>query len=173
MKSKMGMVYAKMKRFLSFLNVPDRKIIVESKLKSILDYGVPLFQSENQMTMNKLEASYMTVNRIIRGGLTYKVSKVKICNDIKCDLPAKHIRKASLSFIHKHLTHRKCSALIDQLIIQKRKSSPIFVSKPQNGIYHGLLDRIIEMYNCLPTEAKTLRPGPFKRYLKKKDKKHS
>ena len=134
MKSKMGIVYAKMKPFLSFMNVPDCKIIVGAKLKSILDYGVPLFQGENQMTMNKLEASYMTINRIIRRGLTYKVSRVKICNDIKCDLPAKHIRKASLSFIHKHLTHRKCSALMDQLMIPKGKSSPIFVSLKTGSI---------------------------------------
>ena len=162
-----------MKPFLPFLTIPDRKIIVEAKLKSIIDYGVPLFQGENQMIMNKLEATYMSVNRIIRGGLTYKVSKVKICKDIKSDLPAKHIRNATLNFIHKHLHHRKCSALIDQLWIPKRKSSPIFVRNPQNGVYHGSIDRIIDMYNNLPTEAKSLRPGPFKRYMKKKDKKHN
>ena len=108
----------------------------------------------------------MTINRIIHGGSTLKVNKVKICQEIKCDLPAQHMCKTMVSFLHKHLFHRKCKAIIDQLIIPKRKSSIIYVRKLQNGTYHGSLDQNVDLYNKLPTNVKAMKVGPFKRYLK-------
>ena len=47
MKSKVGMELSKLKPYLPMMSRECRKIIVNSKLKSILDYGAPLFLGEN------------------------------------------------------------------------------------------------------------------------------
>ena len=75
--------------------------------------------------------------------------------------------KTAVTYLHKHLIHHKCNAIIDQLIIPKRKSSSIYVRDPQIGMYHASLDRIVELYYKLPANVKAMKIGPFKRYLKK------
>ena len=131
LKSRLGLEYSKIKPYMHFLSLEDRKTIINSKLRSIVDYALPLFMGENQQTVQRLESLYMTINRIIKGGLTFKVNSIKICNKIKVNLPLRHIRKVSAQYIHKHLKTKKCSALIDELIIPKRKISHIYVKQPQ------------------------------------------
>ena len=109
----------------------------------------------------------MTVNRIIRGGLCFKVSKVKICNELKIDLPIQHIHKTAAIFIHKHMSHMKCHSLLNQLRVPKRKASPIYVKKPQVGNYAASLDKCIEVYNRQPTKVKEMTLRQFKKYLMK------
>ena len=91
MKSRIGMEYTKLKPYLNYMTQKDRKKIVNSKLRSILDYGLPLYMGEAEGIRSNLESTYMTLNRIIHGGLTFKVSKVNICKQIKAELPEKHI----------------------------------------------------------------------------------
>ena len=109
----------------------------------------------------------MTMNRIIRGGMCFRVSKEKICAEIKVDLPQQHMLKTAASYIHKHLQHQKCYSLTDQLIIPKRKVSLLYVKKPQIGIYNASLDKIIELYNRLPPNVRVMTMRQFKIYLLK------
>ena len=67
-KSKICMELAKLKPHLSLMCLKDRKVIINSKLKSILDYGIQLFQGESESILQKIESTYMTTNRIIQGG---------------------------------------------------------------------------------------------------------
>ena len=57
--------------------------------------------------------------------------------------------------------------MIDQLIIPKRKSSYIYVREPQNGIYHGPIDKIIELNNKLPATARTMSIEHLDKYIKR------
>ena len=147
MKSKMGIELSKLKPFLNLMSQSDRKIILNSKLWSILDYGLPLYMGESLQVREKLEAAFMTVNRLIKGGWNFKVSKVKICAEIKVDMPNQHMHKTVALYMHKHLLHRKCHAFVNQLIIPKRMASSIYVKKPQVGIYNASLDKCTENYN--------------------------
>ena len=122
---------------------------------------------ESQQTVQRLESLYMTINRIIRGGLTFKVNSVKICKEIKVNLPLQHIRKVSAQYIHKHLKTKKCTALLDELIIPKREISHIYVKQPQMTTYCASLDKSIEMYNLLPAKTKVMTGKQFKKYCKK------
>ena len=122
---------------------------------------------ENQQTQQKLEAAYMTVNRIIPGGLTFKVNKVKICREIQVDLPQQHMFKMAALYLHKHLSHRKCKSLVNQLIIPKRVASTIYVKKPQIGMYNASLDKCVENYNRIPSNVKSMTHRQFKKYYKK------
>ena len=124
---------------------------------------------ENQQTVQRLESLYITINRIIKGGLTFKVNSVKICKEIKVNLPLQHIRKVAAQYIHEHIKTRKCSALIDQLIIPKRESSHIYVKQPQMTTYSASLDKSIDLYNHLPAKTKTMTVRQFKKYCKKHD----
>ena len=72
------------------------KVVINSKLRSILDYGLPLYMGEPEQVKQRLEAAYMMVNRIIQGGLNFKVNKVKIGEEIKVNLPHQHIHKTAL-----------------------------------------------------------------------------
>ena len=112
---------------------------------------------------------YMMVNKIIRGGINFQVSKVKICREVKVDLPNQHMTKTAALYMHKHLTHRKCDSIINQLIIPKHKVSHIYVKNPQLGIYNASLDRCVELYNRLPTQVKAMTIAQFKCYTKKND----
>ena len=163
------MEYFKIKPYLKWMNMIDRKIIVNSKLRSIVDYGLPLFMGENNDVKAKLESTYMTLKRIIHGGLTFKVRKTEICTKIKEEPPEKHILKVSAKYIHKHIHHRKCNAMMNELIIPKRAASIVYMKKPLNGVYHGSLDNLIKIYNKLPQNVKMKNPNQFKRYLKKND----
>ena len=151
------------------MNMDDRKIIVNAKMRSIIDYGLPLFKGENQEIRDKVESTYMTLKRIIHGGLTFRVRKTEICQKIKEETPDKHILKVSAKFIHKHLHFRKCPALMEELVIPKRAASLIYLKNPLNGIYPGSLDRLIQTYNKLPQNVKAKNPNQLKRYLKKHD----
>ena len=69
MKARIGLEYSKLKPYLPHMSLDDRKIIVYSKMRSILDYGLPLYLGETEGLRRKLQAAYMTLNRIIHGGL--------------------------------------------------------------------------------------------------------
>ena len=53
MKMKMGIELAKIKPYLSSMNRQCQRIIVNSKLKSILDYGAPLFLGESEVSLSQ------------------------------------------------------------------------------------------------------------------------
>ena len=169
MKSRIGLELNKLKPYLSSLRPVDRKIILNCKLTSILDYALPLYLGETEATMNRFEAAYMSIYRRIRGGYTFRVNRKTICKDINTDLPRMHIAKKAVTFIHKQLSHRSCHSLVDRLIIPKRIASMIHMRNPQNGIYPTSLDRGVSLYNKLSTDLKSKRIGPFKRHLKKND----
>ena len=169
MKSRIGYEYSKLKPYLNLMSQSDRKLIVNSKLRSILDYGTPLYMAETEGLRSKLEASHMTLNRIIHGGLTFKVNNSKICKRIGCELPDKHIKKISARYIQKHMYHKQCPAIIDKLVVPKREASVVYMRKPQLGVYPASLDKLIQLYNKLPTDTKTMKPQRFKRYLAKND----
>ena len=124
---------------------------------------------ENLQVQGKLEATYMMINRIIHGGYTYKVNKTSICEQIKTDLPLQATCKTAVTFVHKHLLHRKCHSLINRLAIPKRLASLIYIREPQNSIYAASTDRLIELYNKLPAKVKGMTIGSFKRYMRKND----
>ena len=128
-----------------------------------------LYMGENKEVRSKLESTYMTLKRIIHGGLTFKVRKVEICNYIKEEPPEKHILKVAAKYIHKHLHLRKCPALMNELIIPKRSASIIYMKNPLNDTYPGSLDKLIQIYNKLPQDVKSKNPNQFKWYLKKNE----
>lgn len=89
------------------------------------------------------------------------------------DIPHQHMTKTAAIYMHKHLTHRKCASIVNQLIIPKRKASHIYVKNPQQGIYNASLDKCVDLYNRLPTQVKEMTIPQFKRYTKKNDLKTS
>ena len=130
---------------------------------------MPLFMGENEGVFQKVESAYMNINRLILGGNNWMTNKTKICSEIKVDPPRQLICKAALRFIHKHLIKKTCGAIINQLSIPKRSVSMIYVKDPQSGTYHASIDRIIEVYNKLPTKVKEMSIGQFKKYLQKNE----
>ena len=70
------MELSKLKPYLSLMSLKDRKVIVTSKLRSLIDFGMPLFQGETESVLQKIEATYMTVNRIIQGGYNLMTNRL-------------------------------------------------------------------------------------------------
>ena len=50
-KSKIGMELTKLKPQLKYMTLDDRKMILNAKLKSIMDYGMPLLMGENESVL--------------------------------------------------------------------------------------------------------------------------
>ena len=90
--------------------------LVNAKLKSIIDYEMPLFFGESETVLNKVESTYMLINWIIHWGHTFMTHKVKICKMIKADLPRQNMTKTAVKFLHNHILKGKCDAILDQLI---------------------------------------------------------
>ena len=63
------------------MGINKRKVIINAKVKSMIDYGVPLFLGESQSTIQKVEAIYMTINRIIQGGLNFRTNSENMQRD--------------------------------------------------------------------------------------------
>ena len=163
------MEYAKFKQYLHMVSQKVRKLYVESKLRSILDYGLPLYMGESEATRNRLRASFMTLNRIIHGGITFKVNSNTICKRIKVKHPEKHITNTAAQFIQKQLFHKKCPALTSKMLIPKRNAGHIYMRMPQAWIYPSSIDKLVGIHNRLPQNLKTMNPPWFKRYLRKND----
>ena len=128
---------------------------------------------ENEQIKARLESTYMLVNRIIHGGYTFKVNNKKVCKEANVELPRMHMSKTAVTFVHKHLSHLKCISITEKLKIPKRKISHIYVRNPLNSTYPSSLDRLVDMYNKLPPETKTITMGQFKAYMRKNDIKTS
>ena len=94
-KSQIGFELSKLRPYLHLMNTKDRKIILNTKLRSIIDYGLPLFMGETEAVKSKIEGAYMLVNRIIHGQNKFMTSKTKICCEIKADLPKMWMKKRS------------------------------------------------------------------------------
>ena len=124
---------------------------------------------QNAQVKSKMEAAYMLINCVVHGGYTYKVNKVTICEEIKADLPIQSMWKTAVTYLHKHLSHKKCHSLINQLVIPKRIASQIYIKRPKNSIYTASIDKITELYNKLPLKVKFMTIGSFKRYMRKND----
>ena len=165
----MRLDYSKLKQSPNLLTQQDKKIILSSKIKSRIHYGLPLYLGENESVLQKIESTYMFINRIILGGYNWRTNKTKVCNEIKVDLPRQSMCKASVRFMHKHIHNQKCKAILDQLVIPRRKISMIHVRKPQAGQYHASIDRLVELYNKLPPKVKPMSMGQLKKYLKNND----
>ena len=60
-KSKIGMELSKIKPQLMYMTLDDRKVISNVKLKSIVDYGMPLMIGENKSVLHKVESTYMYI----------------------------------------------------------------------------------------------------------------
>ena len=168
-KSRIGLELSKLKLYLSLMETKDRKTILNAKLRSIIDYALPLFMGESEAIKAKVESTYMLVNRLIHGKCGYMTAKTKICKDIKSDMPNMWMRKTAAKFMHKQITSAKCDDLLMQLKIPKRKASPIYVKDPQLGNYNCSLEKMVEIYNSLPVDLKAKKVVPLKRHLKKHD----
>ena len=53
----------------------------------------------------------------------HRDNKIKICDKIKVDLPQMGMTKTAVTYLHKHLVHRKCNSVIKQLKITMRKAT--------------------------------------------------
>ena len=96
-------------------------------------------------------------------------NKTKICKEIKVDMPQTHMRKTAALFTHKHIKHRKCPALLNQMVIPKRTASWIYMKKPQMGVYSASLDKCVDLYNRIPTNVQEMTIRQFRKYYKKND----
>ena len=99
-KSKIGMELAKLKPQLKYMTLDDQKLILNAKLRSIIDYGMPLMMGKNESMLQKIESVYMYINRIIQGGYNFRSNKTKVCKDIKVDLPRQLMCKAAVRYLH-------------------------------------------------------------------------
>ena len=97
------------------------------------------------------------------------VNKKTICKRIGVELPEKHIIKTSARYIHKHIFHKKCPAVMDRMIIPKRDATIIYMKKPQLGVYPASLDKLVQLYNSMPLKLKAMKPPKLKKHFVKND----
>ena len=100
----------KLKPFPNHMTRKDKTIILVSKIKSRIFYGLELFLRGNKNILSKLESAIMTVNMWIHGKNNFHTNKEQICNEIGVDTTSQKIMKTALQCLHKTIIKKKSEA---------------------------------------------------------------
>ena len=76
--SKINFSYNKIKGVLPYMNMKNRKIVIDAKIRGQLNLTLPLILGQNLHTQKRFETIIMKVNKWIFGGQTFKKENIKI-----------------------------------------------------------------------------------------------
>ena len=100
MMSKIGLEYHKLRPALNYMDLQTRRIVIDAKVRTHIDYIMPLIISQPQYVKNRVEKILMKVNRWTLQENTFKMRNVTICKRVGCPTPNQEILRASVKFFH-------------------------------------------------------------------------
>ena len=169
MSVSIGLKYKEISHLVRYMNQDQRKIVMNAKLMSIVNFVSPLFLGQKKTTLMRLE---VIIKRILRWTLkepTYMVATRVICQKLQTDLPEQMILKNNLKYIHRIMTEGKVEQILNELKIPERSSSKIYMKNPSKETNKSSLEHQIDMYNALPNSLRILQPNKLKRKLRKSE----
>ena len=167
--SRIGLAFKKLKPFIVHASPKQRKTIINSKLRSIALYCSPLFFNESTHCKKRLESVLMTINKRIYNRNTYMTKYKDICHDIQEDEPKQLLLKTNTKFICKLMTECKVDQLLNLMIINVRLGSKVYMADPHKQGLKAAIIRLVQLYNALPLELKSLNQQRLKQKLTKFD----
>ena len=139
--------YIKIKGAIPFMNKGNKKIILESKLKSQLSLTLPLMLNQSNRVQKRACAMMMKVNKWICGGPTFKVNSEIICKAIGTPLLEQELLNSNAKFIHKMIGNNICKSLHDHIAKPNRSTSIYYHRRPKKKFYRTSLEHHTDFYH--------------------------
>ena len=150
-----------------YMSKKDKQIVIQSKVKSLIKYGLPLMMSSTQAIRNKVTLLLMRANKFMYDGYKFKVKNSLICRQLNIDLPEEEMWKTALKFIHRLIFNKSPPQIMKLIKINKRASAKIYITRDYNPKSSTALDMNIQLFNAMPYKYKKSSPSKLKRKLKK------
>ena len=83
--------------------------------------------------------------------------------------PEEEILKAGAKLIHKFMHHNKTPSIKRLITRTKRTTSNFYHIMPKKKSFRTPLEVLLQLYNRIPADYKSLTPHTFKKKLKKHD----
>ena len=148
--SKIGMTLAKIRPVLEFVTQEQRKRIINSKVKSIALYGLPLIIGQPQSIVQRACAIIMRTNRAMLNNTEGLRSTEAICHKLNIDEPRQDIVKTSFKFIHSIIDSKQPKQITDMMVIPKRKTSKIYMRSGNTS--KSPIHSAVDLFNAIPPD---------------------
>ena len=171
-----GLVYnalAKLKPFMGYMSLKQRKDIVYAKAMGIAGYGLGLYLGQPEIIKDKLTTIYMRANRqIYHLPLPLKTKNAWICRKVGVKTPRQLIIESGLKFMHRIVNTQLPHEIFKQIKFPKRFRKTVNLTTVTNPktikCKRCLIYKSLRYYNNLHSSLKFLHPKIFKRSIEKR-----
>ena len=154
---------------LKLVDQKSRSEIVNSKVASIVKYGIELYQGQTLEVKQMFCRTLNKCNRYIHGGYTLYLRTETLCRRIRATIPEEQIRNAAMIFVHKIISTKQPQQLFEQLheSSRPRMGKTLSLKQPLRTVKgnRSLLVQGLKMYNNLKLEHRLLSNQQFKRRI--------
>merc|ERR1711954_433095 len=105
--SKVALLWSKLKPAIPFMSESMRRMIVNSKIKSVALYGIQLMVGQNQTIIHKAEAILGRINKYMTFNHNQLSNSEALCHYLKIDTPRQEILKSNFKLTHKMIKSKK------------------------------------------------------------------
>ena len=173
MKNLITLKLQKVKPATDLMTTRMRKIVLYSKVASILSYGSPLFSGETESVKNVYHTALMRINRAITNEYIYNESCEQICSKASVPTPLQLLSRNAAIYAHKIVREQKpeVSFYTIRVPLFPRACQDLFSRIEPRTIRHkrSLIYRIPKIFNTIPSALKFLPTKLFRKRVKKFD----
>ena len=162
------------KKVIKYSNYRTAKMVMNSIVLSVFNYGSPLLINSNVRSLQKLNTLLIKCTRPILGFESYKWSVQKIMSKMKWQTFYHTVVYESIMFIHKSIfenipktiTELVTQSLNNECNIRSGRKFLVIREPKSNKERQTLIYKSIFLYNTLPDIFKTYNPKKLKKYLR-------
>ena len=161
----------KLRPLTNLIPMNQRKIVIKSKIMSILEYGAPLFSGETDDTKRIFHTGIMNCYRAIKNKFIYMESCKSICAHIGEPLPLQKLELLTIIQTHKLMKNLEPKSIMkfikDQAHPRKCKNLVSTIEARTIKRKRSFLYKLPQIFNQIPHELKMLPNRLFKKRLEK------
>ena len=167
--SKVRHEYHKIRPSLQFMNLQTRRIIINAKVCSHVEYVLPLIISQPQYVQNRIEKILMKINRWILMENTFKMRNVTVCKKVGCPTPNQEILRCSLKCFHGLIKDKETTSLMELISFPRRITLKISYKCPKKPCFWTPIEVMTDFYNQQDGKTKSWTKKQMRRKIKKTD----
>ena len=162
-----------LKPYLQYMNLTQRKQMIQSKVLSIPMYGLGLYVGQTEAVKSKITTVFMRAYReIYRQPLPMKTKNEFICKKIGCKTTRQLIIQEGLKFISRIVNTQTPPQIFKMLKFPRkpRKNALIQTTRTPRTIKckRSIIYKTIRQFNSLHSSIKFLHPKLFKVAIEKR-----
>ena len=154
-----------------YMDFRTRLRYADSHLISTINYGLPLFVSENEAAKNKINKAIMNAARFVHQSYCFRVSRFQILDRLNWKLPEIQIKEASARLFHKINYFSKPEDINNKIRRPRSRRNADISMKvvPKTKPFSKcLINSMASTLNSIPDDLRYEKPHLFKVKLKKK-----